>query len=279
MKKFSLFALVLVAVSVLLACNLSVPQIDAAMTYEQYKAAVVTEVSIDGHAEFIIDGDIWATSEDEVRASYDTYLSQLAGDRSSVNLITVNRKKVWDVYNATQRMNLTYTIDPAITTEIRNDLVFALGEWEKVAGVHFVNVTGTSVTPVFVLRNATAAEEAGADGVIASAFFPSYAKKELKLFDDFYELFSNGGTFYGWDSKAVLIHELGHGIGLRHEFIWSATKRGWRQTGETSAAAQLLTTARDDYSIMYYPQYSAYKGNGRISSGDVYGVTKLYPKN
>lgn len=279
MKKLSLFVLALVAVTALFSCNMTVPQLENPVSFEEFNAAVVMKLNIDGETRYLIDGDIMATSEAEVRAYYDATMNDFVADRSSVNLVTVNRKKVMDVYSATVRQNLTYTIDPTISASVTSDLVWALGQWETYAGIHFVNVTGTSTTPLFKLRNATVSEENAAPDVIASAFFPSYAKKELILYADFYELFSNGATFYGWDSKAVLIHELGHGIGLRHEFIWSATKRGWKQTGETQVAALLLSAARDDYSIMFYPQYSAYKGNGRLSTLDVAGVAYLYPKN
>ena len=282
MKKVMSFVLAIVSFALIASCavpaslELDVPS----LSWEEFNAAAVMPMSVDGETRYLIEGDILATSEEEVRAYYDTIVGNTdegADARSGVNYIRVGKSYVFDIYNTTVRQNLTYTIDPTISTEVRNDLVWALDAWEAVANIHFVNVTGTSTTPLFKLRNATASEEAAAPGVIASAFFPSYAKKELILYADFYELFSNGGLFYGWNSKSVLVHELGHGIGLRHEFIWTLTRKGWSQTGETTAKAYLLTTARDDYSIMYYPQYSAYKGNGFISAGDITGVTRLYP--
>jgi hypothetical protein len=279
MQKTIGFLAIIAAMALALSCQMTMPEIAAPYDFDEFSGMLVKTVSIDGETRYLIDGDIMASNIEEVRAYYEAYKADLAGDRSTVNVIIKNGQRYADIYSTTQRLNLTYTIDPTISASVKSDLVWALGQWEAVCGVKFKNVTGTSTVPLFKLRNATASEESQLPGVIASAFFPSYSKKELILFKDFYDLFSNGATFYGWDAKAVLIHELGHGIGLRHEFIWTKYSTGWRQTGETSSPAYLLTSARDDYSIMYYPQYSAYKGNGRISSNDIYGVQRLYPKN
>jgi hypothetical protein len=282
MKKFAVSLIAIASIALFFSCQLDVPNVDAGIVgYEEFKANVVRTVQVEGKTRYLIDGDILTSNEADVRAFYDAYVRDaqaIANEKLSVHVVKVNGKKVMDLYNQTTRYNLTFTIDPSIRADIAADLEWALNEWEKYAGVDFKNVTGQGVTPVFVLRNATAAEEQGMDGVIASAFFPSYAEKELLLFDDFYELFSNGGTFEGWDSKAVLLHELGHGIGLRHEFIWTKYFGRWWQTGEWTATAWLVSANRDDYSIMYYPQYDAYKGDGRLSAEDKAGVAKLYPK-
>ncbi len=283
MKKIGLIAGVAFALSLVVSCSVpTAPVNSAAPSWENFYGQSVKELVVDGETQYLIEGDVIATSMQEVEQYYDLIAeaaSVPAESRSSVMLIRKNGKYVYDTYSTTVRLNLTYKIDATIPLAVRTELETALGAWETYAGVDFKNITGTSATPVFTLRNATASEEAAAPGVIASAFFPSYAKKELKLYADFYELFSNGATFYGWDMRAVLIHELGHGIGLRHEFIWTKSGLSWKQTGETSSPAKLLSSARDDYSIMFYPQYAAYVGNGRLSTLDVDGVKLLYPKN
>lgn len=251
------------------------------ISFDEFCKNIVRPFVIDGETRYLIEGDIIAYSLDDVKNYYDALMTSTVNNKSTVNVIVSNGKRYADIYNATVRTNITYKIDSAISSTVRTDIAWALSQWESICGVKFNNVTGTTQTALFTIRNATAAEEQQLSGVVASAFFPSYSKKELILFDDFYNLFANGQTFYGWDQKAVLLHELGHGIGLRHEFIWSKSwySSSWTQTGETSAPAYLITTNRDDYSIMYYPQYSAYKGNGRFSAGDKQGAAWCYPKN
>ncbi|OHD16623.1 MAG: hypothetical protein A2004_09725 [Spirochaetes bacterium GWC1_61_12] len=281
MKKSLIALLSLCAIAALLALSCTMPdQTPAAdaYTWDRFFAESVQEVSIDGQTRYLIEGDILASEMAEVRQYYDSMLEEPEdGSRATVNVIRKSGKRYADTYNSTVRWNITYKISTAINATTRTNLEWALAQWEGVAGVDFKNITGSSATPVFTIRNATASEENAMPGVIASAFFPSYSNKTLILFNDFYELFASG-TFYGWDQKAVLLHELGHGVGLRHEFIWTKNSAGtWTQTGETSAEAYLMSAARDDYSIMFYPQYSAYKGNGRLSSEDSRWIAWLYP--
>ncbi len=285
MKRFSLLSgLILALLVTVFSCTQPALEQSAqvpALTFEEFCRGMVQPFENDEGTAYLIEGDIIAHSLADVKLYYDALVTPVADSKSSVNVIVSGGKRYADIYNTTVRKNITYKIDTAISSTVRADLQWALGQWESICGIKFVDLTGTSQTPLFVIRNATATEEKNLPGVVASAFFPSYSKKELILFDDFYNLFANGATFYGWDQKAVLLHELGHGIGLRHEFIWTKSwySSKWTQTGETSSPAYLITTNRDDYSIMYYPQYSAYKGNGRFSSGDLQGAVWCYPKN
>ncbi|MBU0934351.1 MAG: matrixin family metalloprotease [Spirochaetes bacterium] len=251
------------------------------LDWNDFYAGAVQEAEIDGQTKYLIEGDILASSLSEVQAYYDSLnLDAADGSRATVNVIRINGGRYADIYNTTVRGNLKYKIAADISSTVRSDLQWALAQWEAYAGVDFIDVSGSSQTAVFTIRNATQSEENALPGVIASAFFPSYSDKTLILFNDFYSLFANG-SFYGWDQKAVLLHELGHGLGLRHEFIWTKSWYGssWYQSGETSAEAYLMSAKRDDYSIMYYPQYSAYKGNGRLSSEDRTWIKWLYPLN
>ncbi|MCG8568537.1 MAG: matrixin family metalloprotease [Spirochaetes bacterium] len=281
-SKMSVIVLLAACLLMLFSCQMKNTEQSAnsaqTPTWEEYFEANVQTAVIDGETRYMVEGDLYTNNIDDVKSYFETMVADLENNtetsRSSVHL----HNGSYDVYTGSRRWNLTYTIDSDIPSSTRTYLTWALNQWENYADVDFIDVTGTGQTPFFELRNATTQENNAYPDTIASAFFPSWTPKELVLFDGYYDLFA-GGTWHGWDQKAVLLHELGHGLGLRHEFIWrySWWRGGYYQYYESSAPAELLSSAPDTDSIMYYPQYSAYTGNGRLSSEDTYWIGQLYP--
>ncbi len=268
MKK-NLFVLSLITVLLIFvtACSqvMSVEEPEI-YTYDNFLEEFVQPFESNGTTKFMVEGDIVISNEDLLG----NYYNSMMGDdsRSTVHL---QSNGDWDLYSPTEARNLTYTVE-GLPSNIVNIVHWACDEWEKYGDLDFTDVTGTSQNAVFTFRRSTTQEENQNPGVIASAFFPGDSVKELVLYDDFDDI----DDFYGWDKSSVLLHELGHGIGLRHEFIWRKRKRRYRQYLETYAPAELITDWDTD-SIMYYPQYSAYTGDGYISSLDMDGVGILYP--
>ncbi|MCG8570993.1 MAG: hypothetical protein MJB14_12710 [Spirochaetes bacterium] len=188
-KRMSIFILAVVCILLLFSCQVqkevSAQEAEKANvpTWEEFYAANVVESDVEGEKHYLIEGDLYTSHLSDVRSYYDYMVKSL--DTTTTQRATVHLNNgSYDIYNSTTRYNLTYTIDSAIPTDTRNDLTWALNEWETYAGVDFIDVTGTGTTPLFVLRNATAAEESANPSVIASAFFPSFTDKELILYDN-----------------------------------------------------------------------------------------------
>eukprot|EP01113_Clastostelium_recurvatum_P015083 TRINITY_DN1832_c0_g1_i1.p1 TRINITY_DN1832_c0_g1~~TRINITY_DN1832_c0_g1_i1.p1 ORF type:complete len:241 (+),score=58.93 TRINITY_DN1832_c0_g1_i1:64-786(+) len=123
----------------------------------------------------------------------------------------------------------------------------ACNGWDDICGVEFKEARRPDDAFILV-RDATDDEESDPHnaGVVASAFFPGESIREIIIFKAYV------GAFY---AVSVLLHELGHVLGFRHEHIWvnlttEKVKFVDDKSGKQWDAQQL--TKYDPDSIMHY---------------------------
>ncbi len=215
----------------------------------------------DGTTHYLIENCIRTTDYDFVKSYYNSMNDQ---SRGTAHLIDGS----WDMWSGSEVANLTYTISSNFSSSeedvIRYYMNRATADWEALYGSN-INFTEVSSGGVFQVRPSVWWENWLYNGVIASAFFPHEGTRDLVVYDVFF----NERIVTSWpvteevEKTFVLSHELGHALGMRHEFIWE----NGVQVKETSAPAELVT-AWDPASIMFYPQFDEYTGDGSITSLD-----------
>jgi len=175
--------------------------------------------------------------------------------------------------------------------------------WESVCNVNFKEVQANE-DPLFVVRyldytglpvkdpDFRRGDNGGYSGVVAAAFFPY---ENPPRFVNVYPMFFDPDS----DSSAVLLHELGHSLGFRHEHIWNAKQLHdldpqhqnyegvqERLSKQIDGVDGLLDGKRlqkfiDEFSIMYYPQFRLKSDNNaqlefKLSDADKAGAALIY---
>jgi predicted Zn-dependent protease len=130
---------------------------------------------------------------------------------------------VGGIWNHEGRSNLSYCVASAAFGGQYATIVSAMhnaaAAWENVANVRFVHLdvfdddcTTENDDVVFDVGVSSPLSEAAS----ARAFLPTTSRTNRRL------LLNDGGTGYGtWSARElvrILVHELGHVLGLRHEF-------------------------------------------------------------
>lgn len=244
---------------------------------------------IEGHAECVpidaeaLPGGAWLVEGDVTlpAGAVPGVLSGGPGPRSAVKCGGA-LDRTWDV---ARRLELSYCLvgfsDAALRERAAEALGPATAQWERAGGVNFIHRAeldgdercASPEAVAFVVRQGTP-DDCGARGCpLASASFPPDAPDE-------------GGQLVIWPSalesrmytiETVLLHELGHLLGLVHEhsrFVQSkpicvdAASQVWR-----------ALTFPDPASVMgdaRCPGISPESTRGRLSAGDRLGAWTLY---
>jgi len=166
------------------------------------------------------------------------------------------------------RNQLTWDFKDIHQDSIRNLIKKALNEIEAECNVTFPRAYDD---PLFIFRLATMEEEQDPSTAttLAYAFFPNSPVKEVVIFKDRFLLYPNN---YG-----VILHEILHILGCRHEHPWEDMKIG--KPTEDMKDAMLLNGVYDKDSIMNYYKLKDDKKNNKtthLSVCDKQGLREMY---
>jgi serralysin len=241
--------------------------------WETYRASA--KVVPDG---LLVEWDLLFPDEEELYAYWQEHYAGGPGQGLTVNRIKVNGVERDDVWAYPQRLDLTYCVgsgfDSTQLTQLLPALDAAAEEWSRIAGVRHRRVTTSGTcnendnSVVFDVRGVTNA------GWLASAFYPGNerAKRTLKVDSS---AFTHNEL--GMDLRQILLHELGHTLGFRHEHIWLQSHPDGCLEAVVSPFPRLLSPTYDEDSVMFYYFCRTPPGGGyQLSMYDINGVVSLY---
>ncbi|MFZ5892833.1 MAG: matrixin family metalloprotease [Myxococcota bacterium] len=237
------------------------------VSYEEFRERAVWLPSVQKWA---VDGDTPIRNEEELRRYWEENYN-LEGR------LTVDRAGSADnIWNRTQRANLSYCISQAYFGSRYNTVVSSMQQaaaaWENVANVHFVHVNsldGNCTNSSNVLFNVRGPAP---DGFAGYAFFPDWSRSDRELLLTWQSTWdTNPRAFIG-----VLMHELGHVLGFRHEHSRSPTVN---EDCEENLDGLRGVTRYDSLSVMHYrscPGSTNTTGAYFMSQRDIEGAQALY---
>ncbi|MBC8755926.1 hypothetical protein H2O64_14705 [Kordia sp. YSTF-M3] len=158
------------------------------------------------------------------------------------------------------RMRINVFIDSSVGTNLTTDSVNAIAQLNGInnCALFFVRVFNANQANI-TIRSDFGAESSN---VLGRAGFPSNGRAFNTVTLNVDTLGAYGSTL----RRNVVIHELGHCVGLRHT--------DWSANGEGGAVNIPGTSANDTGSIMWHTA----RGGGAFSAGDLVAFRALFPR-
>lgn len=216
---------------------------------------------------FIVDKDIPVLNEKQLREIYEQQVADGAG------LIVENLGGQAAVWPESQQRNLTYCINDNfgdLKPRIVAAMEWATGLWESAADVDFIYLSGedancTSDNPN-VLFDVFGSNE---NFYVGRAFFPGFPRVNRNVVIT--ALAFSPQVSLDNQVEGVMLHELGHVLGFRHEH----TRFNGAGCFENSSFFEVTPVDRD--SIMFYPECGGTNFDyQRLSESDKEGAALVY---
>ena len=238
----------------------------AGLSFEDFKARAGVETHTGA---YVLDWDMVLHGED---ALYDYW------QQSRQGALSIHRQGGQDVkWSAQQAVNLTYCIGNSFTPQQRQLIVAAMtaateGGWEKFANVDFKHVPGEDANCNAQNNNVVFdVNRVQNQPYLARAFFPNDPRQVRNVLFDTTAFGGNLGN--GVTLTNVMIHELGHVLGFRHEHIRADQGRAVECPEDNNYRG---VTAYDQQSTMHYPQCGSPNNTLALSPLDQQGVALVY---
>lgn len=224
----------------------------------------------DADGQYIVNGDIPISSEEELRGFYESLPSNEEDGIPFGELIANSdgsgKPALW---NRNQVGNLTYCVSDRFGAQ--KDAVVAAMEsgaslWERASSAidfRYVasadgNCNTSNSSVVFSV------EPVQTNQYLARAFFPGAPKSQRNV------LVTPQATRSGWSASNILAHELGHVLGFRHEHTRPEAGTCFEDNN------WVPLTSYDSRSIMHYPQCNGSSNDLGFSATDRAGVREAY---
>jgi len=248
-------------------------------------------VSVPAHEGRIAEWDLWFPDQ----ASEDEYYNSLAAEKGGVftQLSTDN----WLIWDRTNAIDLRYCVTDNFADYERavDEMVVATAEWQSRANVLFKHVVGedddcdssnpnvdiavgiTTYTTLFgTLMGCGTPSFDDWEGTLPAGLCPTGNGNEALngvLLLNYAAIDANTGS--DWTSLGVIRHELGHVLGLRHEFAFEPGEDC--EDIEAAPFGGVHLTEYDDQSVMQYPGSCGIPdGDFEISALDGVALRRLY---
>jgi hypothetical protein len=271
MKTLSKAALLALVALDLAACGIEpeaqsqtpeAPGNTAAISFDDFMSKVYQEPWEGGL--YIYNGDTPARSIDELKQAH----AELTQVRQGLAVNRVGGAD--DLWNASRKLNLRYCVSNGFggnKARVVNAMASAAAAWERYAVVDFIydasqdaNCTNANPNVTFDVNLVNVGGQ-----YLARAFFPSYPRASSNVYIDVTAFSSS------WSLEGILMHELGHTLGFRHEHTRPEAGRCFEDNNWRGV------TPYDRASVMHYPQCGGTNSAlSYLSTSDLEGAALVY---